>query len=106
MPVNLIKIYITLRFSCLCLTGTELHIYKCNNFWSKVLTFENFEPLLSNFLSLRALETEMVIYVNDTNFFMKMMEAGFTCVHLSWNNLAGSRHFSVQSDMLAQIINS
>jgi hypothetical protein len=47
----------------------------------------------------------MVNYVNDT-FSCKMMEAGFTRVDLAWNNLAGSRHFSVQSDMLAQIINS
>jgi hypothetical protein len=47
----------------------------------------------------------MVIYVNGT-FSCKMMEAQFTCVDLAWNNLAGSRHFSVQSDVLAQIINS
>jgi hypothetical protein len=39
-------------------------------------------------------------------FPFKMMEAEFTCVYLAWNNLAGSRHFSVQSDMLAQILNS
>jgi len=46
MPVTLIKLYNTLRFSCLCLTGTKLHISKCNNFWPKFPNFENFEPPL------------------------------------------------------------
>jgi hypothetical protein len=33
-------------------------------------------------------------------FSCKMVEAGFSCVDLGWNNLRSSRHFSVQSDIL------